>query len=60
VIHGDSHQFRVDNPFRDSLGQPIKNLTRLEVFGATDTRAVKVQVDLGSRSVFGFVVVDGL
>lgn len=60
VIHGDSHQFRVDNPFRDSLGQPITNLTRLEVFGATDTRAVKVQVDLGSRSVFGFVVVDGL
>jgi len=60
VIHGDSHQFRVDNPFRDSLGQPISNLTRLEVFGATDTRAVKVTVDLGSRPVFVFSVVDGL
>ena len=59
VIHGDSHQFRVDNPFRDSLGQAIANLTRLEVFGATDTRAVKVTVDLGSPSVFGFSVVDG-
>ena len=59
VIHGDSHQFRVDNPFRDSLGQPITNLTRLEVFGATDTRGVKVTVDLGGRSVFGFTVVDG-
>ena len=60
VIHGDSHQFRVDNPFFDVLGQPITNLTRLEVFGATDTRAVKVTVDLANRSVFGFTVVDGL
>jgi len=60
VIHGDSHQFRVDNPFRDTAGKPISNLARLEVFGATDTRAVKVTVDLSSRSVFGFSVVDGL
>lgn len=60
VIHGDSHQFRVDNPFRDALGKLIPNLTRLEVFGATDTRAVKVTVDPGSNSVFGFEVVEGL
>ena len=60
VIHGDSHQFRVDNPFKDDLGKSITNLTRLEVFGATDTRAVKVTIDLGNRSVFRFAVVEGL
>jgi hypothetical protein len=43
VIHGDSHQFKLDQPF--SLNrQPISNVTRLIVPGASDVRAVKVAV----------------
>ncbi len=44
LIHGDSHTFRFDQPF--SLNKaPITNLTRLEVPGANDMRAVQVSVD---------------
>jgi len=44
LIHGDSHVFRFDQPF--SLNKtPITNLTRLEVPGANDMRAVQVSVD---------------
>lgn len=43
VVHGDSHQFRIDQPFK--LDQkPLNNVTRLIVPGATDVRAVKVTV----------------
>jgi len=44
LIHGDSHVFRYDQPF--TLNKtPITNLTRLEVPGANDMRAVQVSVD---------------
>jgi hypothetical protein len=43
VVHGDSHRFRIDQPF--SLeGQPLMNITRLIVPGASDVRAVRVRV----------------
>ena len=49
LVHGDSHQFRIDQPFQ--LDQkPIKNLTRLIVPGASDVRAVKVTVKDASFS----------
>ena len=44
LIHGDSHQYIVDQPFRNTLGQPINNLWRLEVFGHPRIHAVRVQV----------------
>lgn len=49
VVHGDSHQFRIDQPFK--LDQkPLNNVTRLIVPGATDVRAVKVTVKGASFS----------
>ena len=51
IIHGDSHQFKFDQPF--FIGnQRIDNLTRIEVPGAQDVRAVEVTVDLKSASPF--------
>ncbi len=44
-IHGDSHIFRLDRPFKDSKGKVIGNITRLEVFGAEHMHAVRVSVD---------------
>jgi hypothetical protein len=43
VIHGDSHQFRVDQPF-SLQKRPLRNVTRLIVPGASDVRAVRVDV----------------
>lgn len=43
VIHGDSHHFKIDQPFQLNR-KPLRNLTRLIVPGAADVRAVKVTV----------------
>ena len=51
VIHGDGHQYHFDQPFKIK-GQVISNVTRLEVPGASDVRAVKVTVDLEKEKVF--------
>ena len=44
LVHGDTHEYRFDQPFTHQ-GQPVKQLTRLEVPGAGDVRAVAVTVD---------------
>lgn len=44
VIHGDSHRYRFDRPFRDAAGRPLPNVVRLEVFGAPTVAAVAVTV----------------
>ena len=49
LVHGDSHQFRIDQPFQLDK-KPIKNVTRLIVPGASDVRAVKVTVKDASFS----------
>jgi hypothetical protein len=56
LIHGDSHIFKVDQPFSNADDAVIQNLTRLEVFGETDFNAVRVTVDPSAvnGSVFGF------
>jgi hypothetical protein len=64
-VHGDSHYFRVDKPFLDSLGRRLENFTRVETFGdntfkndpASDINNVhwlKVFVDAHSREVFSY------
>jgi hypothetical protein len=59
-VHGDSHYFRVDKPFLDSLGRRLENFVRLETFGDSaangnnDVHWVKVLVDPRSREVFSF------
>jgi hypothetical protein len=49
VVHGDSHQFRLDQPFKLDK-KPLNNVTRLIVPGASDVRAVKVTVKDASFS----------
>ncbi len=54
VVHGDSHYFRVDKPLmrEGSARDSVENFTRLEVFGASNMHAVRVDVDPASRQVF--------
>jgi hypothetical protein len=51
LIHGDSHVFRFDQPFMLNK-KPLPQLTRLEVPGAGDVRAVHVTVDTRQRNPF--------
>lgn len=63
VVHGDSHIFRIDQPFTSADRQKrravLDNVTRLEVFGASDVHAVRVLVDPSDPAVFGFVPLYG-
>jgi hypothetical protein len=54
VVHGDSHQFKIDQPFQMNK-KPLPNVTRLIVPGAADVRAVKVTV---KGSAFSFELVE--
>ena len=54
VIHGDTHRFRVDQPFALE-GKPLLQVTRLIVPGARDVRAVRVTVR--GDGGFGFEIV---
>ena len=58
VINGDFHDFIVDRPFMVSQGETkpalYSNITRLQVFGAPELKAVKVSVDTDTPWVFGF------
>jgi hypothetical protein len=52
IIHGDGHQFHFDQPFKIK-GKVISSINRLEVPGASDVRAVLVNVDLSKDQIFG-------
>ncbi len=58
MIHGDDHEFIVDRPFLVSQGESelpkYSNITRLQVYGAPELKAVKVTVDTETPWVFGF------
>lgn len=51
LIHGDTHWQRMDQPFT-LRGEPVRQLTRLEVPGGSDVRAWQVHVDLGQTQPF--------
>jgi len=61
-VHGDSHYFRIDRPFLDSVGtgRRLENFTRVETFGDNqanvnnDVNWLKVYVDPRSREVFSY------
>jgi hypothetical protein len=59
-VHGDSHYFRIDKPFLDTLGQRLENFTRVETFGdnqangTNDCNWLRVYVNPGSREVFSY------
>ena len=52
LVHGDFHDYKLDKPFTDGAGKTIENLTRLEVPGAPDVWAVKIEIDPASPSLF--------
>jgi hypothetical protein len=54
VVNGDTHQFKIDQPFQINK-KPLSNVTRLIVPGAADVRAVKVTV---KGSAFSFEMID--
>lgn len=58
LINGDFHDFVIDKPFAVSRGEgepPLyDNITRLQVYGAPQIRAVRVTVDTDTPWVFGF------
>ena len=49
LIHGDSHQYIVDTPFKAAA-----NITRLQVYGFPDIKAVKVNVDTSAQAAATF------
>lgn len=58
LIHGDDHEFMIDRPFltRSADDSPFKgaNVTRLQVYGAPEIRAVRIGVDTSAPWVFSF------
>lgn len=54
VIHGDSHQFRIDQPFAIK-NRVLKNVTRLIVPGAADVRAVRIDVQPSGAFAFELI-----
>lgn len=58
IVHGDSHRLVVDQPFRradiEAGTTTGMNVTRLQVPGWPDHRAVRVEVDTSRPGIFGF------
>jgi hypothetical protein len=58
LVNGDYHELVIDRPFLVSQGEgkpPLYgNVTRLQVYGAPELRAVRVSVDTEMPWVFGF------
>lgn len=60
LVHGDSHFFRIDNPFwrrppRGQMGTPaLENFRRVETFGSPDHHWVHVTVEPNDPAVFTF------
>jgi hypothetical protein len=54
LVHGDTHSYRVDAPFKDALGQPVANLMRVETYGSPIVGWVKVAVDPADPRLFTF------
>lgn len=54
LVHGDSHEKRIDHPLTDAAGKPIERFTRLEVPGAPDVRGVLVEVRPQAAEPFVF------
>ena len=58
IVHGDWHRFVVDRPLREYRAKSKRflytNITRLQVFGAPEIKAIRVTVDPQTPWVFGF------
>ena len=54
LVHGDTHQYRLDHPLLEPSGAPVPNLVRLETFGYPVVSWVKATVDRRDPQVFRF------
>jgi len=55
LVHGDTHYFRVDQPFSDSTTRlVIPTITRAETYGNPNFHAVVMTVDPASPNLFRF------
>lgn len=60
LVHGDTHYFRIDNPFhqrpkRGTAGEPaIANFLRVETFGTPNHHWLQVTVEPNNPNVFSF------
>lgn len=54
LIHGDSHQLKIDQPLRGNKNQLLENVYRLEVMGANQIQAVEVRIQPKESSPFSF------
>lgn len=55
LVHGDSHYFKVDKPLnRTTGGGVLGNFTRVETFGARNTRWVSARIDVHDPNLFVF------
>jgi hypothetical protein len=55
LVHGDTHYFRVDQPFSDSTtGRTYTSITRAETYGNPNFHAVLMTVDPASPNLFRF------
>ena len=54
LVHGDTHHYRVDQPLNHpGTGEPLPNMTRVEVFGSPSVNWVRVRaVEDGDRVRF--------
>ena len=56
LVHGDSHEFRIDKPMvAPASGRRVQNFTRVETFGPDDVHWVRGSVDPRDPEVFTFV-----
>ncbi len=53
-IHGDTHYYRIDKPFKDKNKKTFLKFTRLEVFGSPNVAGVVVTVDPTDPLVFSY------
>ena len=52
-IHGDTHDHRVDHPLADpATGEPMRNFSRVIVFGSPQTRWVRATIDAEDPLLF--------
>lgn len=55
LVHGDSHDFRIDKPLFGSVSRRrIENFTRVETFGSPDVHWIRGSVDPKDPNLFGF------
>lgn len=54
LINGDSHQFLIDKPLKNSKNKVFNNFTRVQVFGEEEVGAVGIHVDINTQQIFSF------